>query len=74
MRHSLSILPLADIKQTHIYDWIQEALTEIKNSSVNRDLNLLSSVFEQGKRWNWTDNNPIRGLNVPRIHHLVIGV
>lgn len=66
MRHPLAIIPLADIQQSHFYEWIQEALTRLKSSSVNRDLNLLSSVFEQGKRWNWTDINPIRGIKRPK--------
>jgi len=66
MRHSLAISPLADITQTHFYEWITDALKEIKSSSVNRDLNLLSAVFEQGKRWNWTDINPIRGIKRPK--------
>lgn len=66
MRHPLAIITLADIKQSHFYEWIQEALTSLKSSSVNRDLNLLSSVFEQGKRWNWTDINPIRGIKRPK--------
>jgi len=66
MRHSLAVLPLADIKQTHFHDWIADSLTNLKSSSVNRDLNLLSAVFEQGKRWSWTDTNPIRGIKRPK--------
>jgi len=66
MRHSLAIVPLLDIKQTYFYEWIEDALKTLKSSSVNRDLNLLSSVFEQGKRWNWTDTNPIRGIKRPK--------
>jgi len=66
MRHHLAIRPLADITQAHFYEWIQEALTSLKSSSVNRDLNLLSSVFEQAIRWNWTDINPIRGIKRPK--------
>lgn len=66
MRHPLAIIPLADIKQSHFYEWIQEALTSLKSSSVNRDLNLLSSVFEQAIRWNWTDINPVRGIKRPK--------
>lgn len=66
IRHPLSMMSLMDIKQTHFYEWITESLTKIKSSSVNRDLNLLSAVFEQGKRWNWTDANPIRGIKRPK--------
>jgi len=66
IRHSLAIIPLADIKQIHFDEWITEELKRIKSSSVNRDLNLLSSVFEQGKRWNWTDTNPIAKIKRPK--------
>lgn len=66
MRHPLAMMPLVEVKQTHFDEWIVESLTQIKGSSVNRDLNLLSAVFEQGKRWNWTDNNPIRGIKRPK--------
>jgi len=66
LRDPLATLPLVDIKQTHFYEWITEELTRIKSSSVNRDLNLLSSVFEQGKRWSWTDVNPITGIKRPK--------
>lgn len=65
-RHALAELPLSEIKHTHIYDWIDESLTEIKSSSVNRYLNLLSSVFEQAKRWRWTRENPTRGIKRPK--------
>lgn len=66
MRHDLAVVPLADIKQSHFHEWIADALTSLKTSSVNRDLNLLSAVFEQGKRWSWTDSNPIRGIKRPK--------
>ncbi len=66
MRHSLASFPLTDIQQSHFYDWIEESLKTLMSSSVNRDLNLLSSVFEQGKRWSWTDSNPVRGIKRPK--------
>ncbi len=66
LRHPISNLLLSDINQTHIYDWIEESLTHIKSSSVNRYLNLMSGVFEQAKRWNWTNSNPIRGIKRPK--------
>ncbi len=55
-------LPLLEIKQLVFAQWVIESAKRIKTSSVNRDLALLSSVFEQAKRWRWTDNNPIRGI------------
>jgi len=66
MRHPIASMPIQDIQQTHVYDWIDESLATLKSSSVNRYLNLLSSVFEQAKRWNWIDTNPARGIKRPK--------
>jgi len=69
LREPLALMPVADVKQTHFDAWIENSLTRIKSSSVNRDLNLLSAVFEQGKRWRWTLANPIRGIRRPKNPH-----
>jgi len=66
LRHPIAMLPLSNIQQKHIYDWIDEELANIKSSSVNRYLNLLGAVFEQAKRWSWTDTNPVRGIKRPK--------
>lgn len=65
-RHVLSGYELGDIQQKHIYEWMYGELKRIKSSSVNRDLNLLSAVFEQAKRWGWIEANPVRGIKRPR--------
>ena len=65
-RHPLADKLFTEIRQLHLYDWIEESLKSLMSSSVNRDLNLLSAVFEQAKRWQWTDNNPVRGLRRPK--------
>ncbi len=66
LRDPLAQLPLAEIRQHHFDTWIENSLTKIKSSSVNRDLNLLSALFEQAKRWRWTKENPIRGIRRPK--------
>lgn len=66
LRDPLHLLPLSEIRQHHFDEWIVTSLTKIKSSSVNRDLNLLSALFEQAMRWRWTDNNPIRGIKRPK--------
>lgn len=66
VRHKMANHLLEDIRDTHIYEWINEELKRIKSSSINRDLNLLSAVFEQCKRWGWANNNPVRGIKRPR--------
>lgn len=64
-RSDISGRLLSDIRQTHLYEWIDSELKRIQSSSVNRDLNLISAVFEQCKRWQWTNNNPVRGIKRP---------
>ena len=66
LRSSLSDILLIELKQHHFDEWIETSLTKIKASSVNRDLNLFSAVFEQTIRWNWTTTNPIRGIRRPK--------
>ena len=65
-RDPLAQMLLVDIRQHHFDEWILQSLKSLKSSSVNRDLNLLSSVFEQGKRWRYTGNNPVRGIKRPK--------
>ncbi len=62
-RYSIAGIPFADLKPSHLYDWLEQEFTTLKSSSVNRYLNLLSAaVFEQAKRWRWTDKNIVRGI------------
>ena len=65
-REPLAQVLLVDIRQHHFDEWITQSLKQIKSSSVDRDLNLLSSVFEQAKRWRWINNNPIREIKRPK--------
>lgn len=66
LRSSLTGVLLIELKQHHFDEWIENSLAKIKASSVNRDLNLFSAVFEQAIRWNWTTSNPIRGIRRPK--------
>ncbi len=47
-------------------EWIAGRLNEVSPSSVNRELNLLSAIFEHAKESEITDNNPIRGIKRPK--------
>ncbi len=67
LRDPLSDYLLIELRQSHFDQWIEASLkAPKKSSSVNRDLNLYGSVFEQGIRWEWTSANPIRGIRRPR--------
>ncbi|WP_018276003.1 site-specific integrase [Teredinibacter turnerae] len=65
-RQPFASLTLEALTAKHLYDWIEDVSRTLKSSSVNRDLNLLSAVLEQAKRWQWTDKNPVRGLRRPK--------
>jgi len=45
LRDPMAQLLFAEIRQHHFDTWIETSLTNIKSSSVNRDLNLLSALF-----------------------------
>ena len=66
VRDPLSDFLLLDLRQTHFDQWIEKHVKTKKSSSVNRDLNLYSAVFEQGIRWQWTNTNPVCGIRRPK--------
>lgn len=68
-RDPIAHIPLSEIRQSHFDAWIETSLTRIKSSSVNRDLNIFSAVFEQAKRWRWIDQNPVKAIRRPRNPH-----
>jgi integrase len=46
--------------------WRDSRLKTVKPSTVLREINLLSSVFESARReWKWIDTNPVRDLRKP---------
>lgn len=49
-----------------VAQWRDDRLTEVQGSSVRREMNLLSSVFEQARReWQWVKSNPCRDVRRP---------
>lgn len=58
---------LSTITTPILATWRDSRLKEVKASSVNREMNLLSAVFEQARReWQWCDKNPVRDLKRPQ--------
>lgn len=56
-----------DITTRHISEWRDLRLKSVKTSTVNRELNLLSSVFEVARReWQWISSNPVRDIVRPK--------
>ncbi len=66
LRHPMAKLILIETDAFHFDEFVEERLGCNKSSSVNRDLNALSAVFEQAIRWRWTTINPIRKVKRPK--------
>lgn len=47
-------------------NWMAGRLTEVAPSSVNRELNLVSGIFEHAKELELVDVNPVRGIKRPK--------
>lgn len=62
----LAKLKIAQVTGESIGDWKTERLKEVSESSVRREMNLLTSVFETAKsEWHWIPTNPCRGVRKP---------
>ncbi|VVE58778.1 integrase [Pandoraea horticolens] len=58
---------LGRITSDQIGSWRDGRLAAVAPSTVNRDMNLLSAVFEAARReWKWCEKNPIRDVRRPR--------
>ncbi len=51
IREPFSQLLIMDVQSFHFEHWIERRKGEVKNASINRDLGLLSAVFEAAKGW-----------------------
>ena len=56
---------LHEVTREDLEDLIDERSTIVKSSSVNRDLNVLSSMFAQARRWRMMTNEPFKDLRRP---------
>lgn len=58
--------PIALTTEDHIATWRNDRLKEVGPSSVRREMNLLTSVFEVARtEWKWITTNPFRGVKKP---------
>ncbi|WNC88884.1 site-specific integrase [Paraburkholderia sp. FT54] len=56
-----------NVKPEQIAEWRDARLKVVKNSTVNRDLNLLSAVFEAARNeWKWIHTNPMHEVKRPK--------
>lgn len=60
-------LPIIDVTPQHIADFRDVRGAKLKDSSVLRELTLLSSVFETARlEWGWVKHNPCKDIRKPR--------
>lgn len=66
----LADLKLSEINTSHTALWRDERIKDVSGSTVNRDFNLLSHVFNKCiKEWRWMEVNPCKGIERPK-HNL----
>lgn len=58
---------IADVKPADVAAWRDARLLEVKSSTVNRDMNLLSHVFTVARReWGWITTSPTKDVERPK--------
>jgi len=58
--------PISEIRASDIADWRDRRLAEVSPASVNREWNLLRSVFSIARReWGWLVDNPMKDVKRP---------
>ena len=55
-----------EIKAQDIRDLIHRRLKSVKPSTVNRELNLISAIFNQGMKWEWCRRSPVSLVKRPK--------
>lgn len=59
-------LPLAELTAAHLSAWRDGRLQQVKASTVDREMNLLSAILETARReWQWLHENPMRDVRRP---------
>lgn len=65
-------LPFVNVRVTHvktgmIAEWRDSRLKKVQPGTVNRELNLMSSIFEYARReWQWIKVNPVHDVRRPK--------
>jgi len=59
-------LKLVKSKREDIEHWINSRLAQVKPSTVNRELNLISHTLTCARRWRWMSHNPMEDLKRPK--------
>ena len=57
---------LASIQREDLEAFVDDRLKLVSSGTVNRDLNLISNLFTQGRRWRMMNHNPMADLRRPK--------
>lgn len=59
-------LQLADLTTVHLAEWRDDRMKQVKASTVDRELNLVSAILETARReWKWLHKNPMHDVRRP---------
>lgn len=62
----LSSVKLKDSTREQFENWVDHRLTQVKSSTVNRELNLLSNCLTKARVWRLMNHNPLKDLSRPK--------
>ena len=62
----ISNIMLLDLRREDFEDWAKARGETTKSSTVNRDMNLISSVLTWSRKWRWLAGNPLEGFKGPK--------
>lgn len=65
-RFAIASVKLIDLRREHFEDFIKMRSADVKPSSINRELNLLSHVLTQARRWRLMSHSPMDDLKRPK--------
>ncbi|WP_372810104.1 tyrosine-type recombinase/integrase [Litorivivens sp.] len=54
------------VTPAHIKEWRDSRLEKVSAATVNREMNVLSAVFQAGIEWEWTTENVVRQVKRPQ--------
>lgn len=63
---ALCNIKLVKSKREDLEDWVDLRIKNVKPSTVNRELNLISHTLTCARRWRWIAHNPMADLQRPK--------
>jgi len=65
-RQEITLQTFQGITAVNVKEWRDSRLKEVSAATVNREMNVLSSVFQAAIEWDWTTDNVVRGGKRPQ--------